>query len=272
VTYLDRLRALKAKNHAQEQVAKVSKAPFDTFDTCQVTSIFEILAPPGPPPEAPSAATAGKAPWKPVAELPDLRRVQLLALDTETCDRGLQAGIGAGWSWKGGHLCGVSVAYRRESEICAHYFPIRHPDGDNFDSERVFDWVRDHAASDVRILTQNGLYDWGWLYADAGIQMPASDRLEEIGALATIVDENRHGYQPYSLDALCAWRGIPGKDEGLLKAGAQETEAPRINPQAAGTLCWSVRRAGRYRYVGAVRKSLSHACRREHAFSLSPRN
>jgi DNA polymerase-1 len=51
--------------------------------------------------------------------------------------------------------------------------------------------------------------------------MPASDRLEEIGALATIVDENRRGYQPYSLHALCAWRGIPGKDEGLLKAGAE---------------------------------------------------
>ena len=44
--------------------------------------------------------------------------------------------------------------------------------------------------------------------------MPPSERLEEIGALATIVDENRYSY---SLDALCAWRGLPGKDETLLR-------------------------------------------------------
>src|SRR6516165_8493629 len=44
--------------------------------------------------------------------------------------------------------------------------------------------------------------------------MPSSERIEEIGALATLVDENR--YQ-YSLDALCAWRGLPGKDESALR-------------------------------------------------------
>ena len=44
--------------------------------------------------------------------------------------------------------------------------------------------------------------------------MPPSERLEEIGALATIVDENRFRY---GLDALCAWRGLPGKDETLLR-------------------------------------------------------
>ena len=154
--------------------------------------------------------------WKPVAELPDLRRLDILALDTETCDRGLQAGIGPAWPWRDGHICGVSVAYRKGGEICGHYFPIRHPDSDNFDPEQVFGWVRDHVAGDVRFVTQNGLYDWGWLYAEAGIQMPA--RLEEIGALATIVDENRRGY---SLDALCEWRGIPGKDESLLLEGAK---------------------------------------------------
>ena len=46
----------------------------------------------------------------------------------------------------------------------------------------------------------NGVYDWGWLRADGGIVMPPSDRLEEIGALATMVDENLFRY---SLDALC---------------------------------------------------------------------
>ena len=69
----------------------------------------------------------------------------------------------------------------------------------------------------MRIVTQNGLYDWGWLRAEAGILMPPSERLEEIGALATLVDENRF---TYGLDALCAWRGLPGKDETLLRKEA----------------------------------------------------
>ena len=44
--------------------------------------------------------------------------------------------------------------------------------------------------------------------------MPPSEQLEEIGALATLIDENRFSY---SLDALCAWRGLPGKDTALLE-------------------------------------------------------
>ena len=154
--------------------------------------------------------------WQIPTELPDLRRVGILALDTETKDDRLRADMGSGWPFRSGHLCGVSVAYRAEGEMRGLYFPIRHPDTQNFDPEQVYQWVRDHVAADVRFVTQNGLYDWGWLRAEAGIRMPPGERLEEIGALATMVDENR--YQ-YSLDALCAWRGLPGKDETLLRQG-----------------------------------------------------
>src|SRR5262249_28625119 len=88
--------------------------------------------------------------------------------------------------------------------------------------------------SDVRFVTQNGLYDWGWLRAEAGIKMPPSERLEEIGALATLVDENRFNY---GLDALCAWRGLPGKDETLLWEGCAALGLipkgrKKFNPQA----------------------------------------
>ena len=48
--------------------------------------------------------------------------------------------------------------------------------------------------------------------------MPPSEQLEEIGALATLVDENRFSY---SLDSLCAWRGLPGKDETLLQEAVE---------------------------------------------------
>src|SRR5262249_38338187 len=94
--------------------------------------------------------------------------------------------------------------------------PLRHPDSQNFDREWVVCWMRDHKESSVKIVTNNGLYDWGWLWADFGIEMPPAEQLEEIDALATMVDENRY---KYSLDALCAWRGFLGKDETLLLEG-----------------------------------------------------
>jgi DNA polymerase-1 len=138
----------------------------------------------------------------------------IIALDIETNDAGLRADLGPAWPWHGGYVCGISVAYRADGGIRAHYFPLRHPDSENFDPEQVFQWLRDHIDSGVRFVTQNGLYDLGWLRTEAGIKMPPGERLEEIGALATIVDENRRSY---GLASLCAWRGLPGKDETLLK-------------------------------------------------------
>jgi DNA polymerase I-like protein with 3'-5' exonuclease and polymerase domains len=162
--------------------------------------------------------------WKPPAELPDLRRVGTVALDLETHDDGLAAKRGSSWPWGGGHICGISVAWCEGESIRSHYFSIRHPETSNFDREQVFRWLKDLITSDVRFVTQNGLYDWGWLRAESGILMPPSDRLEEIGALATIVDENR---LYYSLDALCAWRDLPGKDETLLQAAAAARGIPK---------------------------------------------
>ena len=105
--------------------------------------------------------------WIRPTELPDLRRVGIIALDTETKDEGLRAERGSAWPWRGGYVCGVSVAWREESNIRGNYFPLRHPDSENFDCENVCRWLKDLIASDVRIVTQNGLYDWGWLRADA---------------------------------------------------------------------------------------------------------
>ena len=168
--------------------------------------------------------------WRPPTELPDLRRAGIIALDTETKDGGLLANRGSSWPWGDGFVCGISIAYHADDAIRAHYFPLRHPDSANFDRKQLIAWLRELIASDVRIVTQNGLYDWGWLRADFGIEMPLSERLEEIGALATIVDENRY---KYGLDALCAWRGLGGKDETLLKEAAIAHGFPKkVKPQA----------------------------------------
>jgi hypothetical protein len=50
--------------------------------------------------------------WTPLSALPDLRRVDIIALDTETRDCGLLTGRGSGWAFNDGHICGISVAYR----------------------------------------------------------------------------------------------------------------------------------------------------------------
>ena len=136
-----------------------------------------------------------------------------------------------------------------------HYFPLRHPDTDNFDPAQVYGWLKDLIASDVRIVTQNGLYDWGWLRADGGIVMPPSDRLEEIGALATIIDENQFSY---SLDALCARYGLPGKDETLLKQAVE----------AAGFASQEARSRIHLANAGAVRRPLRRSRCGEHARAL----
>jgi DNA polymerase I-like protein with 3'-5' exonuclease and polymerase domains len=63
------------------------------------------------------------------------------------------------------------------------------------------------------------------LRSDGNVLMPPADRLEEIGALATLVDENRFSYR---LDDLCAWRGLPGKDTALLEEAVKAAGwAPR---------------------------------------------
>jgi DNA polymerase I-like protein with 3'-5' exonuclease and polymerase domains len=155
--------------------------------------------------------------WTAPTELPDLRRVGIIAFDAETRDDRLRADKGSGWPTGEGYICGVSIAYHDDGAIRAHYFPLRHPDSNNFDPAQVFQWLRDLIASDVRIVTQNGLYDWGWLRAESDIRMPPAERLEEIGALATIVDENRFAYR---LEELCKWRGLAGKNEASLAEGA----------------------------------------------------
>jgi DNA polymerase I-like protein with 3'-5' exonuclease and polymerase domains len=170
--------------------------------------------------------------WTPPTALPDLRHIDLISLDTETKDDGLRADRGSAWPWRGGYVAGISVAYRAGGEVHAHYFPLRHPDTANFNCEQVFAWLKELVASDVRFITQNGVYDWGWLRADGDIPMPPSERLDEIGAMAALIDECRYSYK---LDSLCMWRGLPGKDMAVLEqaiaAAGFVSKRKKVNPQ-----------------------------------------
>ena len=73
------------------------------------------------------------AEWQPPSELPDLRRVGVIALDTETKDNGIRAARGPSWPWGDGYVCGLSLAWRENDVIRAIYIPLRHSDSPNFD-------------------------------------------------------------------------------------------------------------------------------------------
>lgn len=152
--------------------------------------------------------------WTAPTELPDLRRVDKIAIDLETRDDGIADDLGAAWPWRGGYVAGFSAAWREGEAIRAMYVPLTHPDTVNISREVAAAWLRDHVSA-AEVITHYGAYDWGWLRTDLGIKF--GQRHADTQAMAMMVDENR---QSYSLAALCDWRGLPGKDESLLNKAA----------------------------------------------------
>lgn len=150
--------------------------------------------------------------WKPPSELPDLRRCGMIAVDTEGRDDSIGAGRGSGWCYRAGHISGVAVAWDGGSL----YAPVRHPDTDNLPSDMVRDWLKDHfSIPGLRVVMHHASHDVGWLKTEWGLESPA--HLDDTEGMAAIIDENR---LKYNLDDLCAWRGIAGKDETVLREAA----------------------------------------------------
>lgn len=153
--------------------------------------------------------------WQPPTELPDLVAwgIRRIALDTEERDDGLSLGRGSGWATGAGHVCGVGVAWHQENSTHSIYAPVRHPDTSNLDPDNVKRWLVHLISSGIEVVTQYGPYDWGWLGTEWGLQPPAEGKVHDTLAAAVMLDENRLSY---SLDNLCAWQGVPGKDRAML--------------------------------------------------------
>lgn len=156
--------------------------------------------------------------WKRLDTLPDLRRCGVVALDRETKDDGLAQGRGPGWAYGAGYVTGTSVAWKEGGEYRAFYAPIRHPDSECFDEDAIRRWEIDHQKAGVRFVMFNAGYDVGWGDQQWGI--PCPEKLEDVSCMAFMIDETRLASE-YSLDEICKWRGLPGKDERLLREAAR---------------------------------------------------
>lgn len=152
--------------------------------------------------------------WKMPTELPDLSQETEVAIDTETFDKGLKDNEGPGYfKYDGNHnigfVCGISAAWRDQSV----YIPLRHNRKSYFDHGLVQRWLKAlRAQNHTRFIFHNFQYDWGWLQATFDVSPPAN--IDDAMAMASMIDENLNSF---SLDDLCRWQGLPGKDERLLK-------------------------------------------------------
>lgn len=184
---------------------------------------FDVVTKPNPN-QVPFDFLVPSSDWTPPTELPDLvaQGVRRVGLDSEERDDGLAADWGAGWATNAGYICGVGVAWEGGSV----YAPTRHPDTENLPQDNVRRWLKYMIDNGVTFVTQHGSYDWGWLGTPGWDLRVPPEQVEDAYAAAVMLDENRLSY---GLDALCAWQGLPGKDERLLQeAGSALGLGPKL--------------------------------------------
>ena len=153
--------------------------------------------------------------WHIKDEWRDVSNADKIAIDTETYDPDLQA-AGAGWARKSGHLCGVSIAAKFGDEIWSNYYPINHPNTNNWPKDKVIDYITDcFKKAKVRVFA-NAEYDMGWLnrYGVPLSAMIANGPIDDVLAKAVLVDET---WLSHSLDNVGAFYVGERKDEELLK-------------------------------------------------------
>ncbi len=149
--------------------------------------------------------------WRPYdGPLPRLAEVDV-AIDTETRDDGLARGIGPGWVYGLGHLCGVSAAWG-DSHI---YVPVRHPDTACRPIGEVLNWVEGILRSCTVYFFNSG-YDLAWLWEEGLRIWP--ENFHDASLMSVMLDENQFDY---SLDGCCARAGVQCKDERLLEEAAR---------------------------------------------------
>lgn len=161
--------------------------------------------------------------WTPpdLNALPNWDNAKRVSIDIETKDPLLKK-LGPGVRRGDGFITGVSFAIE---DGPAAYLPMRHEGGDNLPVDAVLAYLRRQAREFTgTIVGANLQYDLDWLMEE-GVAFLRAAWFRDVQIADPLICEL---HDSYSLDAIAARWGLPGKDEALLRAAAADY---RIDPK-----------------------------------------
>jgi DNA polymerase I-like protein with 3'-5' exonuclease and polymerase domains len=153
--------------------------------------------------------------WKatPVAQMPVWTDAKRVCVDIECRDDHLFE-LGPGVR-RGGYVCGIAFAIE---DGPAHYLPIRHEGGGNLSADHVWAYLRDQAAGfGGEVVFNSAPYDLDYLW-EHKVEFTKARFHRDVQVAEPLLDELQ---KKYGLDAICARRGLPGKDENKLREHAK---------------------------------------------------
>jgi len=149
----------------------------------------------------------------PVSQLPSWAGARRVCLDVECRDDDLYK-LGPGVR-RGGYVCGIAFAIE---DGPAHYLPIRHEGGGNLSEDHVWAYLRDQGrAFTGEVVFNSAPYDLDYLWENK-VEFPKVSAHRDVQVAEPLLDELQ---KKYGLDAICARRGLIGKDENKLREHAK---------------------------------------------------
>jgi len=165
-----------------------------------------------------------KTTWQPtpVAQLPAWADAKRICVDVECRDDHIFE-LGPGVR-RGGYVCGVAFAIE---DGPAHYLPIRHEGGGNLSEAHVWSYLHDQAKDFTgEVVFNSAPYDLDYLWENK-VEFKKAAAHRDVQVAEPLLDELQ---KKYGLDAICARRGLPGKDETALR---EHAKAWGVDPKAA---------------------------------------
>lgn len=153
--------------------------------------------------------------WKPtlVSEMPVWTDAKRICVDVECRDDDLHK-LGPGVR-RGGYVCGIAFAIE---DGPAHYLPIRHEGGGNLPEQQVWSYLHDQARDFTgEVVFNSAPYDLDYLWENK-VEFKKVKAHRDVQVAEPLLDELQ---KTYGLDAICARRGLIGKDETALREHAK---------------------------------------------------
>lgn len=149
-----------------------------------------------------------------IADLPLWNDGKRVCVDVECRDDDLYE-LGPGVR-RGGYVCGIAFAIE---DGPAHYLPVAHEGGGNMDADQTWAYLRDQAAAFTgEVVFNSAPYDLDYLWEN-DVEFKQAKAHRDVQVAEPLLDELQ---RTYNLDAICARRGLPGKDERELREHAKE--------------------------------------------------